>query len=124
MTFNAIVLQHFRHPLNRGHLPDANVSESGANPLCGDRLVIELRAESGVIREARFHADACALCVATASLLTEHVRGMTPGDITTMNESLLKDLLKAEPPPARKACTRLPLDTLQRAANRLLGMSS
>lgn len=124
MTFNAIVLQHFRHPLNRGHLPDANVAESGANPLCGDRLVIELRAERGVIREARFHADACALCVATASLLTEHVRGMAARDITTINESLVNDLLKTEPPPARKACARLPLDTLQRAANRLLGLSA
>ena len=120
MTFNAVVLEHFRHPLNRGHLEGADVTEPGANPLCGDRIVIELRAEQGVIREARFHADACALCIASASLLTEHARGRAIGDIVEFDDTVIEDLLKSSPPPGRRACARLPLDTLRRAANRLL----
>jgi NifU-like protein involved in Fe-S cluster formation len=94
VTFNAVVLEHFRRPLNRG--------------------------EQGVIRDARFHADACALCIASASLLTEHVRGRALGDIVELDDTVIADLLKASPPPGRRACARLPLDTLQRAANRLL----
>ena len=124
MTFNAIVVEHFRRPLNRGALPNADVSEPGANPLCGDRIVIELRAEGDVIREAMFHADACALCVATASLLTEHVRGRVARDVAIIPDAIIADLLKAEPPPARRACARLPLDTMQRAVNRLLARSA
>ena len=58
-------------------LPDANRAAEGANPLCGDRIRIQLRVDGDTIAEARFTADACALCIASASLLTEHVRGMS-----------------------------------------------
>jgi nitrogen fixation protein NifU and related proteins len=115
-AIRAVVLEHFRHPRNRGRLDGADASAEGANPLCGDRVRVELRAEQGAIADARFTADACALCVASASLLTERVRGMRLDAITTVDEGWLFASLEGEPPAPRRKCAILPLDTLRRAA--------
>jgi nitrogen fixation NifU-like protein len=116
-ALRAVVLEHFRHPRNRGPLAGAEASAEGANPLCGDRVRIELRAEQGggTIADARFTADACALCVASASLLTERVRGMSADDALKIDAVWLFASLEGEPPPGRRKCAILPLDTLRRA---------
>jgi nitrogen fixation protein NifU and related proteins len=120
-ALRAVVLEHFRHPRNRGPLVGAEASAEGANPLCGDRVRIELRAEQGVIADARFTADACALCVASASLLTERVRGMRLDAVSVggVDEHWLFGSLEGEPPSARRKCATLPLDTLRRAVANL-----
>lgn len=118
-AFRAVVLEHFRHPRNRGPLKDATVQVEGANPLCGDRIRVELRADNGTIAEAKFTADACALCIASASLLTEHVRGMKVSDVAGVEVSWLHASLEGAPPPSRRRCVLLPLETLHRAAANL-----
>ncbi len=118
-ALRAVVLEHFRHPRNRGPLTGADASAEGANPLCGDRVRIELRSEQGMIADARFTADACALCVASASLLTERVRGMRLDAVPDVDERWLFASLEGEPPAARRKCATLPLDTLHRAAANL-----
>ena len=114
-AFRAVVLEHFRHPRNRGPLNDAHASAEGANPLCGDRIRIQLRAAGGAITEARFTADACALCIASASLLTEHVRGMRLPDAERLDLAWLHGSLEGEPPAGRRRCAQLPLETMHRA---------
>ena len=118
-TYRSIVLEHFRHPRNRGSLERADVSAEGANPLCGDRVRIQLRAEADTIADARFTADACALCIAAASLLTERVHGMKLDAASRVDEQWLFTSLDGEPPPARRKCAVLPLDTLRRAVGTL-----
>lgn len=115
-ALRAIVLEHFRRPRNRGRLDRPDASVEGANPLCGDRVRVELRAEHGTIADARFTADACALCVAAASLLTERVRGMRVDAVSSVDERWLFASLEGEPPAPRRKCATLPLDTLRRAA--------
>jgi len=114
-AYRAIVLEHFRHPRNRGSLPDANRAADGANMLCGDRVRIQLRVVDDRIVEARFTADACALCIATASLLTEHVRGLRPGAAAAIDGEWIRASLEGDPPPGRTRCATLPVDTLRRA---------
>lgn len=123
-AFRAVVLEHFRHPRNRGPLSDAHASAEGANPLCGDRIRIQLRAVDGAITDARFTADACALCVASASLLTEHIRGMRVPDADRVDIAWLHGSLEGEPPPGRKRCAQLPLETMHRALATLCAASS
>lgn len=113
--YRSVVLEHFRHPRNRGALADANAWAEGANPLCGDRVRVELRAGDGTIADARFTADACALCIASASLITDRVRGMSVLDASSIDAAWLFTSLQGEPPQARRKCAILPLDTLHRA---------
>jgi nitrogen fixation NifU-like protein len=114
-AFRAVVLEHFKHPRNRRALEDATSSEEGINPLCGDRVRIELRVANDTIDDAAFTADACALCIASASLLTEHVRGMPTRAAANIDLAWVHASLEGEPPPARRKCAQLPLDTLHRA---------
>lgn len=114
-AYRAVVLEHFRKPRNRSTLPDANREAEGANPLCGDRIRIQLRVEDNVIVEARFTADACALCIASASLLTEGVRGMPATSVVLLDAAWITGLLDGEPPAGRLKCATLPLETLRRA---------
>jgi nitrogen fixation NifU-like protein len=118
-AFRAIVLEHFKRPRNRGALEGATVSEDGANALCGDRIRIELRVDGGVITQAKFTADACALSIASASVLTEHVTGMPIEDARAVEPDWIAVALDGEPPPGSVKCARLPLDTLRRALSRI-----
>jgi nitrogen fixation NifU-like protein len=114
-TYRDIVLEHFRRPRNCGPLAMADVSVEGANPLCGDRVRMELRVVDGTIADAAFTADACVLCVASASLVTEHVRGMPACDARELSDTLAFELVGGSVPAARRRCATLPLDTLRRA---------
>ena len=114
-AFRAVVLEHFKHPRNRGSLEGANASEEGANPLCGDRIRVQLRVIDGVIVDARFTADACALCIASASVMTDHVHGMSVDDALRLDIDVVHRVLEGEPPRGRLKCTILPLDTMRRA---------
>jgi nitrogen fixation NifU-like protein len=115
-AFRAIVLEHFRRPRNRGALEGAQASVEGANPLCGDRIRIELRAENGVIAEARFTADACAICIAAASVLTERARGLAIDESRAIDAEWVHRALDGAPPAARQRCVTLPIETFHRAA--------
>lgn len=114
-AFRAVVLEHFRRPRNRGPLADATVSSEGANSLCGDRIRIQLRVIDGAIAGAAFTADACALCIASASLLTDHVRGMAIARAESIDAPWIHSALGGDPPPGRARCAGLPLETLRRA---------
>jgi NifU-like protein involved in Fe-S cluster formation len=76
---------------------------------------VEIRVANGTIAEAGFTADACVLCVASASLLTSHVRGMTLSDARELSDALAFELVGGTVPMARRRCATLPLDTLRRA---------
>ena len=113
--YGATIMEHFRRPRNQGSLPAADAAREGANPLCGDRVRIELAVRDGRVADARFTANACAISVAAASLLTERVRGMTTADVSAMRDDDVLDALGDEVPAARRACALLPLATMRAA---------
>jgi nitrogen fixation protein NifU and related proteins len=110
--YSPTILDHFKHPRNRGALPAPTVSQEGTNPLCGDRVRIQLVLEGDIVTEARFTANACAICVAASSMLTELVRGAPLEDVETLTVPELITQLKSDIPPSRLACVRLPLTVL------------
>jgi molybdenum cofactor cytidylyltransferase len=110
--YGKVVIDHFRHPRNRGPLANATISEEGANRLCGDRVRIELRLDRGMVTEARFTANACALCVAAASVLTELSTGAPLDEVDTLTLDDLLRALGADVPESRRNCVRLPLTVL------------
>lgn len=110
--YGATIMEHFRRPRNQGPLAAPDATREGANPLCGDRVRIELALRDGRVVDARFIANACAISVAAASLLTERVRGMSTGDVGAITDDEMLESLGGEIPPARRACAVLPLTTL------------
>jgi len=75
--YQEIVLDHSKRPRGFGKLEGATHRAQGYNPLCGDQLELELLIGSGVVRDVRFTGKGCAISTASASLLTEAIRGRT-----------------------------------------------
>jgi len=73
--YQEIVLDHSKRPRGFGRLEHATHRAQGYNPLCGDQLELELTIEAGRVRDVRFTGKGCAISTASASLLTEAVRG-------------------------------------------------
>jgi nitrogen fixation NifU-like protein len=113
--YGATVLEHFRRPRNQRALEHPSASREGYNPLCGDRVRIELDVKDSVIRSAAFTANACAICTASASLLTEHVSGMTLDAALRVSDAETVAALATEIPPGRMLCAILPVRTLREA---------
>ena len=119
-SYSSVVLEHFRRPMNRERLANANAVADGSNPLCGDRIRIECEVTAGRIEHAAFTGDACAICVAAASVLSDRVTGMAVRDTMAIGDRQLIAWLEAPLPPARVRCATLPLETLQRALTPLV----
>jgi len=78
--YQEVILDHGRRPRNFGPLAGANRHAEGFNPLCGDRLTLHLKVDQGVIREARFEGSGCAISTASASLMTEALKGRSEAE--------------------------------------------
>lgn len=119
--YGELIAEHFRSPRNRGALdrPDAAFEE--VNPLCGDRVRLELRLAGGRIAEARFRGDACMVATASASLLTERLCGLELAAAARLSRDDMLAALRTELRPARVACALLPLEVLRGALARLPG---
>jgi nitrogen fixation NifU-like protein len=115
MPYGSTVLEHFRRPRNQQALANANASAEGSNPLCGDRVRIELRVDDGVVREAAFSSNACAICTAAASILTEKVRALSVSEAEALDDADAIAWLEGDVPPARARCATLPLHTMHQA---------
>lgn len=73
--YQELVLEHKRSPRNFGHLPAPTHQARGTNPSCGDDLSVELNIADGRLADIRFHGQGCAICMASASMMTEAVKG-------------------------------------------------
>jgi nitrogen fixation NifU-like protein len=94
--YQEVIVDHGRRPRNFGPLLDASHQAEGFNPLCGDRLTLRLKVADGVIADARFEGAGCAISTASASLMTEALKGRSE----TEAEALFADfhaMLTGEP---------------------------
>jgi nitrogen fixation protein NifU and related proteins len=98
--YNALILEHDRRPRNEGPLEGATHEASEDNPLCGDEITVRLRASSGHIDEARFQGQGCALSRASASLMTEALRGKRLDEARSLADAFEASLEGRAPPPA------------------------
>ena len=79
--YRDVIVDHNRHPRNFGRLDPADAHADGFNPLCGDRLTMYVNLDGERIREAKFEGSGCAISVASASLLTEAVKGKSRTEV-------------------------------------------
>ena len=78
--YQEVILDHNRRPRNFHALPDSSHTAEGYNPLCGDRLTLYLKVADGVISDVAFEGAGCAISKASASMMTESVKGKTVAD--------------------------------------------
>jgi len=98
--YQEVILDHNRRPRNFGPLSDANRHAVGHNPLCGDRIQVHLRVEDGRVQGIRFEGAGCAISTASASLMTEALRGKTVEEAHTLFHGFHELVTRGEGDPA------------------------
>jgi nitrogen fixation NifU-like protein len=78
--YQAVILDHNKRPRNFRRVEGANRRAEGYNPLCGDKVAVQLRVEDGVVRDVGFEGSGCAISTASASMMTESVKGRSIAD--------------------------------------------
>jgi nitrogen fixation NifU-like protein len=109
------ILEHYRRPHNFGVLEEPTAKYEGANPLCGDRITLMLGIRDGRVAEVAFTGRGCAISQASASLLTDEIKGKPVDEVARLTSADLLDLIGIEISPARLKCALLSLDTLEHA---------
>jgi nitrogen fixation NifU-like protein len=139
--YQEVILDHNRRPRNFHAIADASHQAEGYNPLCGDRLTLYLKIDDGVIREVAFEGSGCAISKASASLMTDAVKGWSTADaralvdrfqrmVTTPPELEVEDLGKLSALagvrefPVRVKCASLAWHTLKAAMERKISVST
>lgn len=114
--YGGVILDRFRHPRHFGELPGADAVHEDVNPLCGDRLRIELRlGPEREVEAVRFQGDACAIATAAADLLAEMVEGRSVTEALRVERDALVTALGAPIRASRLPCVSLPLAVIRGA---------
>ncbi len=98
--YQEVIFDHNRHPRNFGALPDANRHAQGFNRLCGDRLTLHLKVQDGIIQDVRFEGSGCAISTASASLMTEALKGKTETEANALFEGFHHMVIEGGEAPA------------------------
>ena len=131
--YHDTIMAHARKPLHAGKLDDADARATVDNPLCGDRVTIELKLSGPTVSKVAHVVRGCALCQASASMLAEGAIGAQPAEVTAAREAIramLRDqaappdgrwagfaaFLPARNAPSRHECVLLPFAAFARAA--------
>jgi nitrogen fixation NifU-like protein len=128
--YQEVIFDHNRRPRNFGALEAATHQADGHNPLCGDQLTVYARVNDGIVEEVRFVGHGCAISTASASLMTEAVKGMPINEVERLFQDMHAMLTEAHPDrdlgklevlsgvrefPARVKCATLAWHTLHNA---------
>ncbi|MEO8625284.1 MAG: Fe-S cluster assembly sulfur transfer protein SufU [Chloroflexota bacterium] len=112
------ILEHYRNPHNFGTLDEPTLVKEGSNPLCGDRITLMLEInEDGTVKDVAFTGRGCAISQASASMLTDEIRGKSLSEVATTGRQDVLDNLGIEISPARMKCAMLSLETLKSAVS-------
>lgn len=121
--YREIILEHYKHPHNAGTLEQPDITHEDNNPLCGDRIRIDLQVQDGQVADVRFQGRGCAISQAAASLLTDEIKGKSLDELRTFSKDDMLDLIgiPLDKNPVRIKCALLALKTLKSGVYEYLG---
>ncbi|MFQ5847871.1 MAG: Fe-S cluster assembly sulfur transfer protein SufU [Candidatus Methylomirabilales bacterium] len=111
--YREFILDHYKKPRNFGTLEDPDVTNEEDNPLCGDRIRIDLKVRDDCVAEVRFTGQGCAISQAAASILTERIKGAPLDRVRTFSKEEMLEALGVPLSPIRLKCGLLALKVLK-----------
>lgn len=111
--YREFILDHYKRPRNFGTLENPDISNEEDNPLCGDRIRIDLRLSDDRVADVRFEGQGCAISTAAASILTEKIKGAPLERIRTFSKEEMLEALGVPLSPVRLKCGLLALKVLK-----------
>jgi len=116
--YSDVIRERWRKPRYRGELTNPTAVAEDVNPLCGDRVRVSVRVEDGAVAEARFTGDSCAICTASADVVTELATGRSTAAAARLGTEDVLEVLRADVRPTRMRCVTLPIAVLGMALAR------
>lgn len=107
------ILDHYENPRNFGHIEHCDIKAHDTNPLCGDSFDMEFKFKDDKVSEVKFSGHGCAISTASASMLTEKVKGMGFDEIQKLDKEQITEMLGVELSHVRIKCAMLPLKVLK-----------
>ena len=114
--YREVILDHYQHPHNHGTLPDPDITFEDSNPLCGDKIRVDLKVENNIVKEVRFSGKGCAISQAAASMLTDELIGKSLEDIKKIDKDFIFEMLGIPLSPSRVKCALLSLKVVKAGA--------
>lgn len=114
--YREIILDHYQHPHNHGTLDHPDISFQDTNPLCGDKIRIDLKITAGIVEDVKFTGKGCAISQASASMLTDEIKGKSLDEIRRLDKQNILDLIGIPIGASRIKCALLPLKVLKAGA--------
>jgi nitrogen fixation protein NifU and related proteins len=115
--YREYILEHYKHPHNHGSLDRADMEAHDLNPLCGDELTFQIALDQdGKVKDVAFDGHGCAISQASASMLSDELRGMTTEELLKLNRQTVLDLLGIDISATRMKCALLSLKVVKAAA--------
>ena len=112
------LFDHYKSPRNSGSLSNPTIKINDTNPLCGDEISVTVKLKEDTIKDIKFDSRGCAVSVASASKISEELKGKKIKDVLKMDEKFVLDLLGIPISPMRLKCALLSLRTLQKGISR------
>jgi nitrogen fixation NifU-like protein len=94
--YRRVIMDHYKSPRNQGRLDGESVSVDLHNPTCGDRISLQLSVENGVVKNARFTGEGCSISLASASMMTDAIKGKNLEEALKLAEEFSR-MMKGEP---------------------------
>ncbi|MGC2129746.1 MAG: SUF system NifU family Fe-S cluster assembly protein [Candidatus Aquilonibacter sp.] len=114
--YRDFILDHYRNPRNFGHLDQPAAAAEDLNPLCGDTIRMEFDVDNGIVRDVRFSGRGCAISQASASMLTETIKGMRLEEVAKLSKDIVLENVGIGISPTRMKCATLGLRVAKSAA--------
>lgn len=114
--YREIILDHYQHPHNHGTIEGADISYEDTNPLCGDKIRIDMKVKDGIVEDVKFSGKGCAISQASASMLTDEILGKSLEEIKLLDKQAVFDLVGIPLGPSRVKCALLPLKVVKTGA--------
>ncbi len=113
------ILDLYKNPRNSGKIEAADIEEKGDNPSCGDRLKIYADIENEKLKDLKHETDACAICTAATSILTEEAKSLTTSELEELDGDWIIEKLGIDISPMRMKCALLGLETLKKGLEKV-----
>ena len=124
-VYSEIILDYYRHPRNKGTLDHPHIKAKDSNPLCWDIIEMQLELDGNdSVKDVRFNGQGCAISQASASMLTELVKGKKLDDVRSISKEEILSLIGGQLSAVRLKCALLSLKVLKTGIYTYLGSMS
>ncbi len=115
--YQEFIIELYKNPRNKGTIDDADHKAQIYNASCGDMITLFIKTEKGVVKDAKFMGQGCAISMASSSLFTDHIKGMKVEELLEMDKDEVLSLIKIDLSrnPTRMKCALLPYEAMKKA---------